>query len=92
MQKLSCSHVPSFILMWLFCFTKHIDANETTVEGTVSQLVITGNGRCLHNMDELSELIKDETGERGLIECLCRVTDPGNLLGVTQLSFFLLFM
>lgn len=43
-------------------------------------------------MDELSELIKDETGERGLIECLCRVTDPGNLLGVTQLSFFLLFM
>lgn len=43
-------------------------------------------------MDELSELIKDETGERGLIECLCRVIDPGNLLGVTQLSFFLLFM
>lgn len=43
-------------------------------------------------MDELSELIKDETGERGLMECLCRVTDPGNLLGVTQLSFFLLFM
>lgn len=34
LQKRSCSHVPSFILMWLFCFTKHIDANETTVEGT----------------------------------------------------------